>query len=387
MLRHLRALLAQKLDHPQSRTVSFQKFVREIIQIEVPNKKHKNKKSTNSTLKHMKPKSIKSLLALALLAPGALFAQTTAKTTPVGYVSLGDTTSGQPACKANTDIYFSIPLIKPAVAAASITTITGNDLILGGVALGDLTTVAHYAVITSGPATGLVTLITANTATQITVAPQAGDSIASVVVTNGVKICPAWTVGNLLGSGMPVGTSLFTLPTAGAVNPSAEGIYDWDGTNWMDNVVSGAPADNDVLYPNETLILRNGSATPITSFVVNGDVPVAGSRVYMPAATGATDYAVSFFGPVGEPVGTSGLSAVASNGDSLFGFDNNAAGINKSASVILDYDGAGNWVDNVVSGAPDNTYPIGQGAGFIFRKVAAAAGQVWSNTQDYVPTL
>ena len=35
----------------------------------------------------MKPKSIKSLLALALLAPGALFAQTTAKTTPVGYVT------------------------------------------------------------------------------------------------------------------------------------------------------------------------------------------------------------------------------------------------------------------------------------------------------------
>lgn len=35
----------------------------------------------------MKPKSIKSLLALALLAPGVLFAQTTAKTTPVGYVT------------------------------------------------------------------------------------------------------------------------------------------------------------------------------------------------------------------------------------------------------------------------------------------------------------
>ncbi len=35
----------------------------------------------------MKPKSIQSLLAVALLAPGALFAQTTATTTPVGYVT------------------------------------------------------------------------------------------------------------------------------------------------------------------------------------------------------------------------------------------------------------------------------------------------------------
>lgn len=54
----------------------------------------------------MKPKSIKSLLALALLAPGALFAQTTAKTTPVGYVTSslavgfnlwGQTVAGQTA--------------------------------------------------------------------------------------------------------------------------------------------------------------------------------------------------------------------------------------------------------------------------------------------------
>jgi uncharacterized protein (TIGR02597 family) len=335
----------------------------------------------------MKPKSIKTIMVAALLAPGALFAQTTAKTTPVGYVSLGDTTSGQPACKANTDVYISIPLLKPTVAEASIASVSGNNFNFSGVTLGDLTTVPHYAIITSGPAAGLVTLITANTSTQITVSPQAGDSISTVVATNGVKICPAWTVVGLLGTGMPVGTSLFTLPTSGAINPSAEGIYDWDGTNWVDNVVTGSPADNDVLYPNETLILRNGSATPITSIVVSGEVPVSGSRVYMPSAVGAGDYAVSFFSPVGEPIGTSGLSAVAATNDSLFGFDNNAAGINKSASVILDYDGAGNWVDNVVTGSPDNSFPLGNGVGFIFRRNSAAAGQVWSNTQDYVPTL
>ncbi len=334
----------------------------------------------------MKPKSIQSLLAVALLAPGALFAQTTATTTPVGYVSLGDTTAGQPACKAETDVFISIPLSKPAVASGVATSINSgtNTITASAAAFGDFTTTPHVVTITSGAAKGLVALISASTATTIGLSLQPGDSINGLAVSDTFSISPAWTVLGLLGTDLPVGVSLLTLPASGAPNPSAEGIYDWDGTNWVDNVVTGAPADNDVLFPNETFILRNASQTPIASLIVSGEVPVYGSRVHIAASSGATDYAVSYFSPVSEGIGSSGLSDVASIGDSLLGFDNNAPGFNKSASIILDYDGAGNWIDNVVTGEPDNSFPLGQGVGYIYRRVGSAPASNWSDLQNFI---
>lgn len=339
----------------------------------------------------MKPKSIKSLLALALLAPGALLAQTTAKTTPVGYVSLGDTTSGEPACKPETDVFISVPVLKPAdfsgtVAseAAGVITLAGTPALTAGQYADPA--VPYYAVIQTGAKAGLIGLVTANAAGTVTVTAQPGDSLTGIASGDVITLRKAWTVVGLLGTSLPSGVSLLTFPTSGSVNPSAEGIYDWDGTNWVDNVITGAPADNDIIYPGETIVLRNSTTTPIASLVVSGEVSTFAQRIPIAAATEASDYSVSYFSPVGEALGSSGLGAVASAGDALLGFDNNSAGVNKAASVILDYDGT-DWVDNVITGAPDNSFQVGAGKGFFFRRGAAGAAAVWTDTAAYVPSL
>lgn len=334
----------------------------------------------------MKPKTIQSILAAALLAPGALFAQTTATTTPVGYVSLGDTTIGQPAIKANTDVWISIPLLKSAVYAGTVNTVSGSQINFTGTpGLGDLTTTPHIAVIGSGPGTadGLIGVVTASTSSSITITASDGSTLSGVAAGDSVSIRPAWTVMGLMGTSMPVGTILYTYDQTNPFNPSASGVYEFDGTNWIDNVNTGEPANADVLYPYETLVVRNGSNTPVSSFVVSGEVPTAPIRLKIAAAgAGGTDNAVSYFSPVSEEIGSSGLSAIAANGDIVYGFDNSAAGTNKSASEVHEFS-AGNWVDNVNTGEPDNTYSLGLGRGFIYRRSTAGAETIWTDTRTY----
>jgi len=325
-------------------------------------------------------------LILAAAASGFAFGQTTATTTPVGYVSLGDTTVGQPAIKANTDVWISIPLDKPTTYAGTISLVAGDVITISGTpGLGDLTTIPHTVKIGSGAKEGLIALITGNTTDTVTVSVAAGDSLAGVASPDKISISEAWTVLGLMGSAMPIGTTLYTYPASSGLNPSSDGIYDWDGSNWIDEVNTGSPADNDVLYPSETLVVRNVTGSPINSFVITGEVPTVKSRVVI-AANGVSgaDNAVSFFSPVGEPIGISGLSAIANNGDIVYGYDNNASGINKSGSSIHEYLD-GNWIDQVNTGEADNNFPLGGGNGFLFRRVSTAPVAPWSDLPVYLP--
>jgi hypothetical protein len=325
-----------------------------------------------------------SLLAAAL-ASGLASAQT-AYTTPVGYVSLGDTTPGQPAIKANTDVWISIPLAKSAVYAGTISSVSGNQITLSGTpGLGNLTSVPHVVTIKSGTGIGIIALITANTANSVNVSVAPGDSLTGVASPDNISISPAWTVLGLMGNDKPSGTTLYTYPASAALNPASEGIYEWNGADWIDNVNTGEPANNDVLYPGETLVVRNPTVTPITSFVVAGEVPTANSRIVV-ATNGAAgaDNPISFFSPVDQPIGSSGLSAFAQNGDIIYGYNNNASGTNKASSSIHEYVN-GDWVDQVNTGEPDNTFPIGSGQGFILRRPGTRSLAIWNGAQSYLP--
>ncbi|MFN6270318.1 MAG: TIGR02597 family protein [Akkermansiaceae bacterium] len=325
------------------------------------------------------------ILALAYLAVSqGVFAQV--YTAPAGYVNLGDTTAGQPAVKANTDVWISIPLNKPSIFGGTISSVSTNVITLTGTpALTNLTTVPHTLTITSGTGKGLIALITANTANTVTISVPAGDSLAGVASPDSVSINPAWTVLGFLGNTMPVGVTLYTYLPASALNASADGVYEWNGSNWIDNVNTGDPANNDVLYPGETLVLRNPTNTPITTFVVSGEVPMANSRLVV-GANGAAggDKAISFFSPVNQTIGSSGLAAFAQTGDIIYGFDNNSSGINKSASSVHEFVN-GNWIDQVNTGDPDNTFPLGAGKGFIFRRPGTRTQVVWNSPQAYLP--
>jgi hypothetical protein len=325
-----------------------------------------------------------SILAAAA-ATGLASAQTTAYTSPVGYVSLGDTTPGQPAVKANTDVWISIPLAKPAVYAGTISVVSGNQVTLTGTPnLGNLISVPHTLTITSGIGVGIIALITSNTTNSVTVSVAPGDSLSGVASPDSVKISPAWTVLGFGGNTLPTGTTLYTYPTSASLNPAADGVYEWSGTDWIDNVNTGEPANNDVLYPGETLVLRNPTNTPVTSLIITGEVPTANSRIVV-AANGpaGADNPISFFSPVGEPIGTSGLAAFAQNGDTIYGYDNGLPGVNKAANSVHEFFN-GDWVDQVNTGEPDNTFPVGAGQGFILRRPGTSAQAIWNNQQDYL---
>lgn len=327
-------------------------------------------------------------LILAAAATGLAHGAATAYTTPVGYVSLGDTTAGQPAIKPQTDVYVSIPLEKPVDFAGAIASISGSVITLSGTPnLPDLVTVPHTIKIGNGAKNGLIATIVSNTATTITVALAPGDSLTGIVATNTISTSPAWTVLGFMGSAMPVGTQLFTYPASSPLNPSADGIFEWDGSNWIDTVNTGDAANNSILYPNETFTVRNQSGSPVSSFVISGQVPTANNYVSIAAnGAGGADNAVSYFSPIGEAIGQSGLSAVSSPGDQILGYDNNSSGFNKSASSIHEFDGT-NWIDTVNTGDADNSFPVGAGKGFFLRKSSARAGVVWSDQPSYISSL
>lgn len=325
----------------------------------------------------MKPKTIQSILAAALLAPGALFAQTTATTTPVGYVSLGDTTIGQPAVKANTDSYIAIPLFNTSDYSGLVDSVSGSTVnLLGtpGFTAGQFAspTNPYYFVVESGPLSGLVGTITANGASSVTVATQFGDSISTLA--NGAKITirKAWTLKSFFtGNTIPTGTLVSVYGGASGINVSADAIYEYDGTGWIDtDTLDGA--DDVILYPGEGFKLRTPAGSPITSLVVSGEVPTNSTRTLIDKKLVgvAQDNMISYFSPTGEVIGASGLGLTS--GDLLIEWSNSAAGINKASITILEFDGT-DWTDTDTLDTVTNTFVLQGGKAYRYRRAASAA--------------
>jgi uncharacterized protein (TIGR02597 family) len=340
------------------------------------------------------PKSylvMKPIISFALL--GALFAvgaANAAVTDPVGYVSLGDTTVGQPAVKANTEVRISIPLDKKTVFAGTVASVAGSVITISGTpGLGDLTTVPHVVKIGSGAGSGLTALVTASTASTVTVSVQPGDSLADVAAGTELSIQEAWTVASFLGGGtLPVGVQLFAFSGAAAgIVIAPDLIFEYDGAGWVDTNTF-EPADNVVLYPGEGYVLRNPTATPIASLVLTGEVPVANHRVVVSnlAPGVGQDVPFGFVSPVDEIVGVSGLGF--SVGDQILAFSNQAAGVVKAPVTILEYDGT-EWVDTDSFEPVTATFPLQGGVSYVYRRAAGAPGGdiIWSNQQSYIPNL
>ena len=347
-----------------------------------------------------KPKSnrksylvMKPIISFALL--GALFAvgaANAAVTDPVGYVTLGDTTAGQPSIKAQTDIVASIPLDQASVFAGTVASVAGNIITISGTpALGSFTGTPHVAKIEGGAKSGLVSLITANDATTVTVTVPTGDSLAGIVAGDAITIRPAWTLLKLAtGNTLPAGTQLLAFGgSTPGINLASDAAYEWDGTAWTD-LNSFDLANNVVLFTGESFVIRNGTNTPVTSFVVTGEVPTSNSRVVVSklAAGVGQDNRLAYVSPVSEVIGVSGLGAALVSGDQLLVFNNGSAGINKAASSVIEWDGSA-WTDLDTFDNVTNTFSLVGGNGYVIRKGSAAAVSdvVWSDAPTYVPTL
>jgi hypothetical protein len=180
----------------------------------------------------MKPKSIKtSIMVAALLAPGALFAQTTAKTGPVGYETVSLATGFN---------YIGLRLHQPTLAAGvldavSSSSITDNDVNIA-------------ALVTSGK-TYIVEVKTTSPADSGAVAEVLGSAITNGVIT---------TSNNLTAVGAAVGDTYSIRQSA-----TIESVF---GASNSANLTPGygSSAGADVLY------VPNGSGE-FASYYYDGD--------------------------------------------------------------------------------------------------------------------
>ena len=336
----------------------------------------------------MKPKSIKSLLALALLAPGVLFAQTTAKTTPVGYVSLGSSTGA--ALPAETDIAISVPLLNQAVYSGSVGSLSGSDIVVAGAAFTASAYVAstpHIVEVTSGVKSGLIAVITANTTNTVTVSVQPGDSLSGIAAGDTLSIRPANTLSSLFaGNTLVDGVELLVWNngTVEGDNLANDSSYVFFSGEWYDAGFENA--NNAILYPGESYVLRNSSTTPITSLVVSGEVQVSKHRnvISKLSATTAQDTRFAHSNPAGELIGTSGYGF--DDGDELVVFDNNATGMNKAGSSYFYFGGA--WYDGGFEDV-STSFTLKGGQGYVYKRIATAAvgDTLVSDVVNYVPSL
>lgn len=336
-------------------------------------------------------------LLAAAAATGMALGQT-AYTTPVGYVALGDTTAGQPAVKANTDVAISIPVNRPTEYAGAVSATTSTTITLGGSPAWTANqwvpgAASPYLVtIKSGTENGFVGLITSNTADTLTVTAVTGGSLVAPNVAAGdkVQIHKAWTVNAFIpAASVPQGTRLLVyLGTSQGVNLAPNATYQTNASgNWVNGPTN---VNNNILYPGESYVLRSPAASQIATLTVSGEVPTANSRTYIDKlnASLGQDTRISYVGAGEEILGNSGLVAALGivNGDRLLAFNNNAAGINKAPNETLQYNGT-QWRNGPTD--VTGTYTLKAGRGYVLRRVSTApVGSLdWKDTPTYVPSL
>jgi uncharacterized protein (TIGR02597 family) len=324
-----------------------------------------------------------SLSIFAAAAACGFASAQTAFTTPVGYVSLGNTT-GVNAVPANTDVAVSVPLLREAEFTGVISSTTANTITLAGTPWVDGQWASpgtpYLVTITSGAENGFTALVTANNTSTLTVSPVTSGNLASA--TGSIQIHKAWTLISLLPSGtVPTGTRVLAYSgTVVGENLAANLVYVWTGTQWTQLVGGSGLANSTILYPGEAFIVR-AAASPVPKLVIAGTVPVSNSRLdIVKLAAPNQDNRVAFISPVDEVIGQSGLGLLA--------FNNETTGINKAANEVLVWTGSA-WTGLVgVSGNQTNTYTLKAGRGYVYRRVASAPSASvvdWNNQPSFLP--
>lgn len=341
---------------------------------------------------------VQTLGVLALLALSSQsFAQTTAASDPVGFVSV--------VVPANSDALLAVPLNRAAVFKGVIQQISGSTITVAGTSPGwtvnqfvqSLPTQTNtFALqVASGTKEGLTAKITANAANSVTIELDAGDDLTGIKTeaVDGVgmgdhlDILPFWTPGTLISSPTD-GTELYNyFNTAGApgtgvnLSPATLIVFSAGAGQWVDQITEEDVSHVPLKFGSAVLVRNNGAQQ---TFTVAGSVPMTSHRFLLRTLAGSTDQdlRIGYSSPVVETV--AGLGFPAQTGDQIFIYNNSASGKNKSPAKILVYAGS-NWVDSVTEESEDS-YQIQPGSGLIFRKFRSAspAVAVWQDTQSYL---
>ena len=227
--------------------------------------------------------ALTATLAASLTGVGQ--AQTTATTTPVGYITV-TIPAATPPTIPEVNVAFAALLYNLSDFQGAVATVTApNQFTLTGASFTDgafATASAPRGVrIMTGTQQGLLLLVTANTTNQLTVALPSGvtDINTLLAVGNTVQVLPVNTFGSLFGTTTPLlmpgettddGDVVFLLSKD--VSGNDKWLTFWhNGTNWR-RLGIGANQNNTILYPDEGVFIVHRGASPVT-LTMMGTVP------------------------------------------------------------------------------------------------------------------
>lgn len=307
----------------------------------------------------------------------------------VGYVSLGNTSSGV-AVPAGTDVTFSIPFANKTAFSGTVASATATTVTLSAGALPASTDFstgdAHIITVTSGAQEGASALILSNAGNVLTIQPTNAADFTTIATSDQVEISPAWTLSNVFDGNLPAGTQVFAFDAStNSINESTTQGYVTNGSNgWFQIIGGNGVADDTILHVGESFVIRAVN-TDITSLTVSGVVPEYNSRVSVtktaPSGTGQ-DVRIGYVSPEQETVLESGLGF--SPGDQLLVFDQDTTGENKSASQGLVWSGT-NWFGIIGLNGPQDDFVLEPGVGYVYRFAPASPSQEndWNDVQSY----
>ena len=350
--------------------------------------------------------SISYSLIAAAMACGFANAQTTAYTTPVGYMSI--------AVPADTDTPISAPLLRSAAWAGASTAVSGDTVSVAAASF----TASQFGAgtnmlqVTSGPLIGRTFPVLSNATGSVTVDPVGSTTLQAqgFVATNTFVIRPYWTLNTLFPSGAGVGVStdpfspttqvLISNNSGSGINRAPSSLYFYfdDGSGdgsagWYDTSDLGAGIQNDLtLPPTSVPTIRNSTASPL-ALTVSGEVQSVAAATLVISDTSANDSFSQLSFPVDTSLNQSNLfgnGAVAASsdpfapGDQVLVFNPNGTGQNPGSSGIYFYyddgsgDGSAGWYDasDLGSGIIGSTTFLKAGSNIIIRKAGNGSGPV-----------
>jgi uncharacterized protein (TIGR02597 family) len=274
-------------------------------------------------------------------------AQTTATTTPAGFITVNFPAA--PSASTPSLTALSVPLYKPADFTGGVGTIdSANQFTLTGAAWTPgafaSATAPRLVRIKSGSGTGKFFVVTGNTNNQLTV-DLTGTGVANIntVVSTSpstqCEVLPANTLGNVFGTGA-------TPPTLkpGATANDGDNVLLWNGSGWDTYFwtgVVGTPNNiwkrsgtidrsNVIIYPDDGVFVVRRETASATSVTLLGTVPSTSEQSGIPS--GSTFLGNRF--PIDTTLGGLGLQNIP-------GWD---AGVTSSdADNVLILNVSGGW--------------------------------------------
>lgn len=337
----------------------------------------------------MKPPSVIPYagLILFLVIVGQLqtvVAQNTIATTPVGFLSVPVPPS--PDGINQSSVTISVPFYGRITCAGRITSVDGPTSFSSGTAswtANQFATTPTLAKIMSGSNTGRFFLITANTATQMTVDAQGYDLRQLLAENDQFEVFPANTLGSLFG------TSSVQFKTGSSANNAGDNLYLWDvssqtwdvyynnGSHWR-KAASLQDQDNTILYPDVAIFVLRTGTTPL-SLTFTGRVPETTERTDLPGPS-STFIANRF--PADTLVKALGIQLLSGwqIGSSASGAGDNLYIWNGSAWGVYYYNGT-NWKKTGSFSIQDNT-AISAGSAVLVSRVSTATGTASTLVQN-----